>query len=93
MSACSSCRFGLWVGSEKIAYEKSATGKIDDTTDIPRFGETQPQPPGVPGTSRPQPTSRHPFGVCHNYIYANQGIQKAEAFHELQKLIFCTSVG
>ena len=26
---------------------------------------------------------------CHNYIYANQGIQKAEAFHELQKLIFC----
>ena len=22
MSACSSCRFGLWVGSEKLAYEK-----------------------------------------------------------------------
>ena len=29
------------------------------------------------------------FRRCHNYIYANQGIQKAEAFHELQKLIFC----
>jgi len=88
MSACSSCKFGLWVGSEKLAYEKSEEGQIEDTTDIPRFGDTQPQPPKfhelVPATDLKASLRR-----CHNYIYANQGIQKAEAFHELQKLIFC----
>ena len=29
------------------------------------------------------------FRRCHNYIAANQGLQKAEAFWELLKLIFC----
>ena len=29
------------------------------------------------------------FRRCHNYIYANAGLQKAPAFHELLKLIFC----
>ena len=88
MSACSSCRFGLWVGSEKLAHEKSDEGEIDDTIDIPRFGDTQPQPPQfhelIPATDLKASLRR-----CHNYIYANQGIQKAEAFQELQKLIFC----
>ena len=88
MSACSSCGFGLWVGSEKIAYEKSATGEIDDTTDIPRCGETQPQPPKFRELT-PATDLKASLRRCHNYIYANQGIQKAEAFHELQKLIFC----
>lgn len=88
MSACSSCRFGLWVGSEKLAFEKTETGEFDESTDIPRFGDEQPQPPKfhelIPATDLKASLRR-----CHNYIYANQGIQKAEAFHELQKLIFC----
>ncbi len=88
MSACSSCKFGLWVGSEKLAYEKSDAGKIDDTTDIPRFGDAQPQPPKFHELTRATDL-KAAFRRCHNYIYANQGIQKAEAFHELQKLIFC----
>ena len=45
MGPCSSCRFGLWVGSEKQAYERLDTGEIEDTMDIPRVGDTQPQPP------------------------------------------------
>ncbi len=88
MSACSACRFGLWVGSEKLGYEKSDEGSVDETIDIPRFGETQPQPPKfhelIPATDLKATLRR-----CHNYIYANQGIQKAEAFHEVQKLMFC----
>ena len=88
MSACSSCRFGLWVGSEKLAYEKSETGELDDTTDIPRFGDTQPQPPKFHELT-PAIDLKASLRRCHNYIYANQGIQKAEAFHELQKLMFC----
>ncbi len=88
MSACSSCSFGLWVGSERQAYQKGSDGQIDDTTDIPRAGDATPQAPKyqdlVPATDLKAALRR-----CHNYIYANQGIQKAEAFHELQKLIFC----
>ena len=88
MSACSSCRFGLWVGSEKLAYEKSDEGEMDGTIDIPRFGDTQPQPPKFSELT-PATDLKAALRRCHNYIYANQGIQKAEAFHELQKLIFC----
>ena len=88
MSACSSCRFGLWVGSEKLAFEKSEEGTIDDNTDIPRFGDTQPKPPKFHNLT-PATDLKASLRRCHNYIYANQGIQKAEAFHELQKLIFC----
>lgn len=88
ISACSSCKFGLWVGSEKLAFEKTEEGSIDETIDIPRFGDTQPKPPKfnelLPATDLKASLVR-----CHNYIYANQGIQKDAAFHELQKLIFC----
>ena len=88
MSACSSCKFGLWVGSEKLAFEKSDDGEINETIDIPRYGDTQPQPPKFYELA-PATDLKAAFRRCHNYIYANQGIQKAEAFHELQKLIFC----
>ena len=88
MSACSSCRFGLWVGNERLAFEKLDEGEIEDALDIPRFGNTQPQPPKFHELT-PATDLKDAFRRCHNYIYANQGIQKAEAFHELQKLIFC----
>lgn len=88
MGACSSCGFGLWVGQEKLAYKKLESGEIEDTTDIPRFRDSQPQPPKfyqlTPATDLKAALRR-----CHNYIYANQGLQKDQAFHELQKLIFC----
>lgn len=87
MSACSACRFGLWVGAERRAYEKSDAGGIDDTTDIPRFGAQAPTPQFH--ELRPAVDLKASLRRCHNYIYANQGIQKAEAFHELQKLMFC----
>lgn len=88
MSACSSCRHGLWVGSEKLAYEKSKDGEIDETIDIPRYGDVLPKPPTFKELT-PAIDLKASLRRCHNYIYANQGIQKAEAFHELQKLIFC----
>ncbi len=88
MSACSSCNFGLWVGSEKRAYQKGDNGEIEDATDIPRFGDTQPQPPKFHELTAATDL-KAALRRCHNYIYANQGIQRAEAFHELQKLIFC----
>ena len=88
MSACSSCQFGLWVGKERLAFEKADEGEIEDAIDIPRFGDTQPQPPKFHELT-PATDLKAVLRRCHNYIYVNQGIQKAEAFHELQKLIFC----
>ena len=87
MSACSSCQFGLWVGSEKIAYEKLENGTIEENIDIPRFGETEPQPPKfselVPATDFKASLRR-----CHNFIYT-KGIHKEEAFQDLLRLMFC----
>ena len=87
MAASSSCRNGLWVGSEKLAYVRLEDGSIEDDVDIPRAGHTEIQAPQfrdlVPAIDLKVVLRR-----CHNYIYANQGRQKAEAFHELVKLIF-----
>ena len=87
LAACMNCRFGLWVGSERRAYEKTDEG-VERVSDIPRFGAGAPKRP-----TRDDLTPTHElksvFRRCHNYIYTNAGLQKAEAFHELLKLIFC----
>ena len=87
MSACSRCRHGVWVASEKLAYRRLEDGTISDDIDIPRFGHDEPVIPQfhdlVPALDLKATLHR-----CHNYIYVNQGLQKAEAFHELVKLIF-----
>ncbi len=89
MAASPTCRFGLWVGQERLAYERTLeTGQIERVGDIPRCGDDEPECP-----TRKDLVSAHElksvFRRCHNYIYANAGLQKDEAFHELLKLIFC----
>ena len=88
MAACPACRFGLWVGSERRAYEKPDAGGVDRVPDIPRFGADRPKRPTLSDLVRTHEL-KSVFRRCHNYIYANAGLQKAEAFHELLKLIFC----
>lgn len=87
MSACSTCRNGLWVASEKLAFRRLEDGTIEDDIDIPRFGVDEPSIPQF-GDLVPALDLKAALHRCHNYIYANQGLQKAEAFHELVKLIF-----
>ena len=88
MAACPACRFGLWVGSERRAYEKIANGRCDRVPDIPRFNADRLTRPTRGDLVRTHEL-KSVFRRCHNYIYANAGLQKAEAFHELLKLIFC----
>jgi len=90
MSACPA-RYGLWVGQEMRAYEKSADQLIARVSDIPRYGDDAPR--------KPQRTDLRVvheltsiFRRCHNYIHVNGGQQKAEAFHEMLKLIFCKAL-
>lgn len=87
MAACLSCRFGLWVGSERIAFEKAPDGSLLEATDIPSNGEQEPRIPEFSGLV-PAIELKNTLRRCHNYIYVNQGLQKAEAFHEMLKLIF-----
>ncbi len=89
MAASPACRHGLWVGQERRAYQKNADGSPEPVPDIPRAG-------GEGAIRRPRRSDlrtvhelRSTFQRCHNYIYGNVGIQKAEAFHEMLKLIFC----
>lgn len=88
MAACPTCRFGLWVGSERRAFEKLETDGVDRVPDIPRFGADRPKRPTLDDLVRTHEL-KSVFRRCHNYIYANAGLQKADAFHELLKLIFC----
>ena len=87
MSACSRCRHGVWVASEKMAFRRGEDGTIEDDIDIPRYGDDEPTVPQF-GDLVPALDLKATLHRCHNYIYANAGIQKAEAFHELVKLIF-----
>ena len=89
MAASSQCRYGLWVGSERQGFEKDPDGSIiEGLADIPTWGALEPRVPTFSDLS-PAVELKTVFRRCHNYIYVNQGLQKAEAFHEMLKLIFC----
>ena len=89
MAASPICRYGLWVGQERRAFERDLeTGEIKRIGDIPRFGESEPQLP-VHADLAPAYELKSVFRRCHNYIYANAGLQPDQAFYELLKLIFC----
>ena len=88
MAACSTCRYGLWVGLERQVFERDVDGSIlEGVSDIPSRGDLEPRVP-VFADLAPAIDLRATFKRCHNYIYVNQGLQKAEAFHEMLKLIF-----
>jgi len=90
MSACPNCKFGLWIGSERKAFEKVETqGKIEypEIPDIPKAGQTT-LPIPKRSSLVPAVNLKKIFKRIHNYIYANQGFQKDKAFEELLKLIF-----
>ncbi len=88
MAACSSCKYGLWVGKERCAFEKLNDGEIATVNDIPRSGEERPRRPERKDLQVVHDLTSI-FRRCHNYIHANGGLQKAEAFQEMLKLIFC----
>jgi type I restriction enzyme M protein len=88
MAASPVCKYGLWVGKQRQAYEKQADGTIAVITDIPLAGEDRPRRPERKDLQVAHDLTAM-FRRCHNYIHVNGGFQKAEAFHEMLKLIFC----
>jgi type I restriction enzyme M protein len=96
LAACLNARYGLWTnGDEQYCLAKrSDRGRLsfEEIIDIPAAGQTEAE------AQRPKRKDLKPatgdnllfaFRRCHNYIAGTEGKQKAEAFWELLKLIFC----
>lgn len=91
LAACPNAQWGLWVGRERFAFAvKTKAGKreFEQSTDIPRFNETAPRRLTFQDLIPAEGLKRE-LRRIHNYIYANQGLPKERAFHELLKLVFC----
>ena len=89
LAACPA-KFGLWVGQEMRGYQKNEDASVERVADIPRAGDDAPRRP-LRADLRVVHELTSVFRRCHNYIHTNTGLQKAEAFHEMLKLIFCKS--
>ena len=97
MSCCPNCEWGLWTNSlQKFVFRKSVDedGHITfmEFNDIPSANGT------LDDVNRPKRKTLKSafddnllfvFRTCHNHIYANDGLQKQQAFFELLKVIFC----
>lgn len=91
LAACPNAEWGLWIGSERQAWRrviKNGKHNFEPTTDIPRFGEKAPRRLTFKDL-KPAEGLKRELRRIHNYIYANQGLPKEQAFHELLKLVFC----
>ncbi|GGV65510.1 restriction endonuclease subunit M [Streptomyces longisporoflavus] len=97
LAASLNAKYGLWTnGDEQYCIAKrtdNAGGfSFEEIIDIPAFGQTEAE------AQRPSRKDLKPatadnllfaFRRCHNYIAGTEGKQKAEAFWELLKIIFC----
>ncbi len=97
MAACLNARYGLWTnGTDRYCFAKREKPKgtlaFEEIVEIPAAGQSEED------AQRPQRKDLkvatgdnllYAFRRCHNYIAANEGMQKPEAFWELLKIIFC----
>lgn len=96
MAACLNARYGLWTnGADRFCFEKTSSDAgewtFEEIIDIPGFGQTGDQSARITHKDLRPATGDNllfAFRRCHNYISANEGKQKTEAFWELLKLIF-----
>lgn len=97
MIGCRDCEFGLWTNgaTDRHAYrrvEKRFDWTFEEIIDIPGAGQTLEDVDNFGKEDLKVAVGEsllHTFKRCHNYIAANQGIKKDQAFWELLKLIFC----
>ncbi len=95
-SACMNSTYGMWTNGDELltfryVVDKDGKRVPDPVPDIPHAGGEVPDDAPKFDQLRPAASDSllYSFRRCHNYIAGNQGIQKAEAFLELLKIIFC----
>jgi type I restriction enzyme M protein len=96
LAACPNAEFGMWTnGYERFCFQRAGEGKkakLNEVVDLPTKGRSLDEAERPAFHTLRKATSDtllFAFRRCHNYIAANQGLQKPEAFWELLKLIFC----
>lgn len=95
-AACANTKYGMWTnGDELLAFryliDEKGKRTHEAVPDLPYAGSDVPDDAPKFDQLRPAASDSllYSFRRCHNYIAGNQGIQKAEAFQELLKIIFC----
>jgi type I restriction enzyme M protein len=92
LAATINSKFGLWVGSEVLAFVKRASRDrivFEEVGDIPLAGGRDSSPLSFDALVPASAALKDVFKRCHSYISTNQGGSKEAAFHELLKVIFC----
>jgi len=97
MASCANCEWGLWTNGKhkevlrKITDDKGKIGFIE-FNDIPSAHgciEDIERPKRQTLNNAVEDNLLFVFKTCHNHIYAIDGLEKAAAFFELLKVIFC----
>ncbi|MGV0160319.1 N-6 DNA methylase [Mycobacterium colombiense] len=96
MAACINATYGMWTnGDERLCFAKRDDGKggwtFDEIIEIPGFGQSEEDAQRPKRRDLKVATADNllfAFRRCHNFIAANEGKQKTDAFWELLKLIF-----
>lgn len=89
LAPCKEARYGVWFNGNKSSYlqVKNKAPYFRDTLGIPRYGQdTLDLPKKSDLTPAFELTSI--FEVCHNHIYANEGLLAYKVFNEVLKIIF-----
>jgi len=92
LSATPNSEYGMWVGSEvKTIDKKQKKGKIkfEECLDIPFAEGIEDEKFSFSSLVPATDVLKDVFKRCHNYIAANQGKSKENAFHEFLKVTFC----
>lgn len=86
-------KYGMWYNGVSATYIKVEDGDrpFVETFNIPRYGiETLDLP--LKKDLIPAVELRSIFEICHNHIYANEGLLKEKVFNEVLKIIFIKMV-
>jgi len=89
LSPCKNAKFGVWFNGNKTAYLEvlSKAPHFRESLSFPRHGQTTIDLPKKSDLI-PAIELTSIFEICHNHIYANQGLLKEKVFNEVLKLIF-----
>jgi type I restriction enzyme M protein len=89
LSPCKNAKYGVWYNGNKASYIEviSKSPYFKECLAFPKYGQTTVD---LPKKSElvPAVELNSVFEICHNHIYANQGLLKEKVFNEVLKLIF-----
>ena len=97
MSVCPNCEWGMWTNSAARFVFRKITNP-EGVTEFTEYNDIPSADGKIEEIDRPKRSKLRnasddnllfTFRACHNYIYANDGLHKSQAFFEFLKIIFC----